>query len=81
MLRGCLLLQQRLEVVRDNVMNDTRWLAWPVAMKAASAEHRQAFDAAMLTIIAQLQLTSDLQFSANAFFDALLGGTIPHSRA
>jgi hypothetical protein len=61
-------------------MNDTCWLAWPVAMKAASAEHRQAFDAAMLTIIAELQLTSDLQFSANAFFDALLGDAIPHSR-
>jgi hypothetical protein len=34
-----------------------------------------------MKIIAELQLASDLQFSANAFFDALLGGAIVHSRA
>jgi hypothetical protein len=38
--------------------------------------HHQAFDAAMLTIIAELQLTSDLQFSANAFCNVPLGGAI-----
>ena len=63
------------------VMNDPRWPAWPVAMKTAGVEERQAFDAAMLQIIAALPLTQDLQFSADDFFDALLASATPLSRA
>ena len=63
------------------VMNDPRWPTWPAAMKTASGEERQAFDAAMLQIIAALRLTQDLQFSADDFFDALLASAIPLSRA
>ena len=42
------------------VMNDQRWPAWPVAMKTAGVEERQAFDAAMLQIIAALPLSKRL---------------------
>ena len=63
------------------VMNDPRWPAWPVAMKAAGVEARQAFDSALLQIIAALPLTQDLQFSTDSFFDALLASAIPLSRA
>ena len=63
------------------VLNDPRWPAWPVAVKAAGVEERQAFDAAMLQIIAALPLTQDLQFSADDYFDALLARAIPLIRA
>ena len=63
------------------VMNDPRWPAWPVAMKTAGSDERQAFDAAMLQIIAALPLTQHLQFSADDFFDALLASAVPLSRA
>ena len=63
------------------VMNDPRWPAWPVAMKTAGVEERQAHGAAMLRIIALLPLTQDLQFIAGDFFDALLASAIPLSRA
>ena len=53
------------------VMNDPRWPAWPVHLKTSTAEERQAFDAAMLRIIAELPLSPDLKFHADAFFDAL----------
>ena len=63
------------------VMNDPRWPAWPVAMKTAGVEERQAHGAALLQIIAALPLTQDLQFSSDDFFDALLASAIPLSRA
>ena len=63
------------------VMNDPRWPAWPVHLRTSTAEERQAFDAAMLRIIAELPLSPDLKFNADAFFDALLASAIPHSRA
>ena len=63
------------------VMNDPRWPAWPIAMKCASADERQTFDAAMLTIIAAMPLTAALTFSADAFFDALLASVLPCGRA
>ena len=63
------------------VMNDPRWPAWPVAMKAAGSEERQAFDVALLRIIAGLPLTDDLWFSGDGFYDALLASAIPLSRA
>ena len=63
------------------VMNDPRWPAWPVAMKTAGAEERQAFDAALLRIIAGLPLTDELWFSGDDFYDALMASAIPLSRA
>ena len=63
------------------VMNHPRWPAWPIAMKSASVDERRIFDAAMLTIIAELPLTADLKFSADAFFDVLLSRTLPCGRA
>ena len=63
------------------VMNDPRWPAWPVAMKTAGVEERQAFDVALLRIIAGLPLTDDLWFSGDEFYDALLASAIPLSRA
>ena len=63
------------------VMNDPRWPVWPVHLRTSTAEERQAFDAAMLRIIAELPLSPDLKFHADAFFDALLASAIPHSRA
>ena len=63
------------------VMNDPRWPEWSASFKVAADEQRQAFDAAMLQIIAALPLTQDLQFSADDFFDALLASAIPPSRA
>ena len=63
------------------VMKDQRWPAWPIAMKWAGVEERQAFDAAMLQIIAALPLMQDLRFNADDFFDALLVSAIPLSRA
>ena len=63
------------------IMNHPRGPAWPIAMKTASDDERRIFDAAMLTIIAELPLTADLNFSADAFFDVLLARTLPHGRA
>ena len=63
------------------IMNDPRWPAWPLSMKSASVEQRQIFDVAMLTIIAGLPLTAELEFSPDAFFDVLLARTLPHGRA
>ena len=63
------------------VMNDPRWPAWPVAMKTADVEERQAHGAALLQIIAALPLMQDLRFNADDFFDALLVRAIPLSRA
>ena len=63
------------------IMNHPRWPVWPLIMKSASVEQRQIFDVAILTIIAELPLTAELEFSADAFFDVLLARTPPHGRA
>ena len=63
------------------VMNDARWPAWPLSLKSASAEERQIFDAAMLKIIGALPLSSELTFSSDAFFEALLASVAPLGRA
>ena len=63
------------------VMNDPRWPAWPVHLRTSTAKERQAFDAAMLRIVAELPLGPELHFHADAFFAALLASAMPHSRA
>ena len=60
------------------VMNDPRWRAWPVYLRASALEDRLTFDAAMLRAIAELPVTADLQFSAEMFFGALLASVMPH---
>jgi hypothetical protein len=63
------------------VMNDPRWPPWSAHFNSCAAEQRQAFETALLGIIAELPLLLDLTFNADAFFDALLASAIPHSRA
>jgi hypothetical protein len=63
------------------VMNDPRWPPWSEHFKTCTAEQRQAFETALLQIIAELPLLPDLTFHADAFFDALLANAMPHSRA
>ena len=62
------------------VMNDPRWRAWPVYLRASALEDRLTFDAAMLKAIAELPVTADLQFSAEMFFGALLASVMPHGQ-
>ena len=61
------------------VMNDPRWPEWSGPIKAAVVEQRQAFDMALLRIIAGLPLTPDLNFNVANFFEALLARAIPQS--
>ena len=63
------------------VMNDPRWPPWSTHFQTCTAEHRQAFETALLGIIAELPLRLDLTFHSDAFFDALLASAMPHSRA
>ena len=63
------------------VMNDPRWPPWSAHFQTCTAEQRQVFETALLGIIAELPLLLDLTFHPDAFFDALLAGAMPHSRA
>jgi hypothetical protein len=63
------------------VMNDPRWPPWSAHFQTCAAEQRQVFESALLGIIAELPLLLDLSFHSDAFFDALLAGAMPHSRA
>ena len=49
------------------VMNDPRWRAWPVYLRASALEDRLTFDAAMLKAIAELPVTADRKRSINRF--------------
>jgi hypothetical protein len=62
-------------------MNDPRWPPWSAHFNTCAAEQRQAFETALLRIIAELPLLLDLTFHADAFFDALLAGAMPPGRA
>jgi hypothetical protein len=60
------------------IMNDPRWPPWSAHFQTCTAEQRQVFETALLGIIAGLPLLMDLTFHADAFFDALLAGAMPH---
>jgi hypothetical protein len=57
-----------------NILRDPRWPAWAMYYRASTPSQHRAFDAVMLDCVATLPLDAALRFSADAFFEALLGG-------
>jgi hypothetical protein len=59
------------------VFADPRWSPWAQVFKSCDADARRAFDAGLLSVIAELQLDSALRFEPDLFFRVLLADAEP----
>jgi hypothetical protein len=64
----------------SHVMRDPRWQPWETYFKKSDAGERRCFASHIRRLAAMLPLTRELRFSSDAFFEALLAGSVDGER-
>jgi len=64
----------------SHLMRDPRWQPWEAYFKNCDEAGRQCFASLIRRLIATLPITRDLKFTAGAFFEALLAGSVDVKR-